>query len=74
MTVIGGEGNREDIVVVAHEAARGDTRSKLPQAKSLIPGGGEGVGTVGGDDLLPVNATSGQLGWRSLTQSETMCE
>lgn len=51
LTVVGGEGDGQDIVGVANEAAGCHTGSELPQAKSLVPGGRESVGTVGGDDL-----------------------
>lgn len=39
LAVICGEGNRKDIVVVAHKAAGSDTSCQLPEAKSLVPGG-----------------------------------
>ena len=51
LTVVGGEGDGEDIVGVADEAAGRHARSEFPQPKSLVPGGGEGVGTVGRDNL-----------------------
>ena len=51
MTVVGGEGDGEDIVGVADEAAGRHARSEFPQPKGLVPGGGEGVGTVGRDNL-----------------------
>lgn len=51
LTVVGGEGDGEDVVGVADEAAGGDTGGELPQAESLVPGRGESVGTVGGDHL-----------------------
>lgn len=47
LAVIGGEGDGEDIVGVADKAAGCHTGSELPQAESLVPGGGEGIGTVG---------------------------
>ena len=56
LAVVGGEGDGEDVVGVADEAAGGDTGGELPQAQGLIPRGGESVGTVGGDDLCGVSA------------------
>lgn len=47
LTVVGGEGDGEDVVGVADEAAGGYTSGELPEAEGLVPGGGEGVGTVG---------------------------
>jgi hypothetical protein len=38
LTVVGREGNGEDIVGVAYEAASGDTGGQFPEAESLIPG------------------------------------
>ena len=51
LTVVGGEGDGEDIVGVTDEAAGRHSGSEFPQPKRLVPGGGEGVGTVGGDYL-----------------------
>lgn len=47
LTVVGGEGNREDIAGMANEAASGLASRKFPQTESLIPRGRESVGTVG---------------------------
>ena len=47
LTVIGGEGDGKDIVGVTDEAAGRHAGSEFPQSKGLVPGGGEGVGTVG---------------------------
>ena len=52
LTVVGGEGDGENVVGVADEAAGGGTGGELPEAERLVPGRGEGVGTVGGDDLF----------------------
>jgi hypothetical protein len=38
LAVVGGEGDGEDVVGVADEAARGDTGGQLPETKSLVPG------------------------------------
>lgn len=51
LTVVGGEGDGEDIVGVTDEAAGRHAGSEFPQPKRLVPGCGEGVGTVGRDDL-----------------------
>ena len=59
LTVVGGEGDGEDIVGVADETAGGHAGSEFPKAEGLIPRGGECVGAVRGDDLEPsrVSAT-----------------
>jgi hypothetical protein len=51
LTVVGGEGYGENVVGVADKATRGDASRELPEAKSLVPGRGEGVCTIGRDDL-----------------------
>ena len=51
LTVVGGEGDGEDIVGVADEAAGRHAGSEFPQPEGLVPGGGESIGTVGRDDL-----------------------
>ena len=51
LSVIGREGNGENIVGVSNKSAGGSTGGKLPKAESLVPGGRERIGTVGGDDL-----------------------
>lgn len=51
LTVVGGEGDGEDVVGVADETAGGVASGELPEAEGLVPGGGESVGTVGGDHL-----------------------
>ena len=52
LAVVGGEGDGEDVVGVAHEAAGGQAGAQLPQTKCLVPGGGESIGAVGGDDTV----------------------
>ncbi len=37
---------------MADECSGGVAGRELPQAESLVPGGGESVGTVGGDDAV----------------------
>ena len=51
LSVVGGEGDGENIVGVSNKASGGGTGGKLPETESLVPGGGECVGTVGGDHL-----------------------
>ena len=52
LPVVGREGDGEDVVGVPDEAARRGARGEFPQPEGLVPGGGEGVGAVGGDDLV----------------------
>ena len=74
LAVVGGEGDGENVVVVADEAAGCGSCCELPQAEGLVPGGGEGIGAVGGDDLIQkVSMKSAQVEERALhTQSETI--
>ena len=51
LAVVGGEGDGEDIVGVADEAAGGGAGGELPQSQRPVPRGGESVSTVRGDDL-----------------------
>jgi len=50
LSVVGREGNGEDIVGVANKSAGGGTGGKLPEAESLVPGSRESIGTIGGDN------------------------
>lgn len=52
LTVVGGEADGQDVVVVADEAAGGLAGGELPQAEGLVPGGGQSVGAVGGDHTV----------------------
>jgi hypothetical protein len=52
LSVVGGERDGKDIVGVSNEAAGGSSGGELPEAESLVPGGGESVSTVRGDDLF----------------------
>jgi len=56
LSVVGGEGNRENIVGVANKSSGSSTGRKLPEAESLVPGCREGIGTVRGDNLKIVLA------------------
>ena len=56
LSVVGGEGDGENIVGVANEAAGGGAGGELPEAEGLVPGRGESVGTIGGDNLDSVSA------------------
>jgi hypothetical protein len=37
LSVVGGEGDGEDVVVVSDEASGGSSGGKLPEAESLVP-------------------------------------
>lgn len=52
LAVVGREGNRENVVGVTDEAAGGLAGRELPETEGLVPGGGEGVGTIGGDNAV----------------------
>lgn len=56
LAVVGGEGDGEDVVGVANEPAGGGAGRKLPEAQGLVPRGGEGIGTIRGDNLHSVSA------------------
>ncbi len=47
LTVVSGEGDGEDIVGVADECSGCCTSREFPETKGLVPGGREGVGTIG---------------------------
>jgi hypothetical protein len=51
LSVVGGEGDGENIVGVSDKSAGGGTGGELPQTESLVPGSRERIGTVRGDDL-----------------------
>lgn len=55
LAVVGREGHGQNVVVVSNEAASRLAAGQLPQAESLVPRGGEGVGAVGGDDTVGHN-------------------
>jgi hypothetical protein len=50
LPVVGREGNGEDIGGVADEATGGEAGVEVPETKGLVPGGGEGELSVGGDN------------------------
>ena len=52
LTVVSGEGDRENIVGVADEAARGKAGVEVPETEGLVPGGGQGELTIRGDDNI----------------------
>ena len=58
LSVVRGEGDGEDVVGVANEAAGGRAGRELPQAEGLVPGRGESVCAVRGDDLCLRISTS----------------
>ena len=49
LAVVHGEGDREDVLGVADEAAGGAAGVDLPEAKGTVPGAGEGELPIGGD-------------------------
>lgn len=51
LSVVGGEGDGENIIGVSNEASGGGTGGKLPETKGLVPRSREGVCTIGGDHL-----------------------
>lgn len=51
LTVVGGEGDGEDIVGVANEGTGGGSAGEFPETETLVPRGGQSVGTIRGDDL-----------------------
>lgn len=56
LSVIGREGNGEDVVGVSDETAGGGTGGELPETEGLVPRSREGVGTVRRDDLERISA------------------
>lgn len=52
LSVVGGERDREDVVGVSDETTGGGSGGELPKAESLIPGGGESVSSIGGDNTV----------------------
>lgn len=46
LSVIGGEGNRENIVGVTHESASSRAGGELPEAESLVPGSRQCICTI----------------------------
>jgi hypothetical protein len=78
LSVISREGNGENVIGVSNKASCSGTGGKLPKAESLVPGGGESIGTVGGDNLdqSQYSCPKDQNRYRAgkHTQSDTMCE
>jgi len=52
LTVVGREGDRENVVGVSDETTGGGSGGELPETESLIPGSGKGVSTVRGDNTV----------------------
>lgn len=74
MAVISGEGNGEDIVIVADKALGRDASGELPQAESLVPRSGECVGTVGGNDLIDYQLAVADSPAKYSLHSRKQCE
>lgn len=51
LTVVGREGDGQDVVGVADESAGGLASRELPQPQGLIPRAGKRIGTIRRDDL-----------------------
>lgn len=51
LSVIGREGDGEDVVGVSDKTSGGSSGGKLPKAESLVPGSRESVCAVRGDNL-----------------------
>ena len=52
LAVVDGEGDGEDVLGVANEAAGGDAGVEVPEAELGVPGAGEGELAVGGEDHI----------------------
>jgi hypothetical protein len=50
LSVIGAEGDGEDVISVAYEATGGFAGVEIPETEGLVPGSGEGVLAIGRDD------------------------
>jgi len=55
LSVIGREGDRENIIGVSNKSAGGSTGGELPETESLVPRSRESVGAVRGDDAVRNN-------------------
>jgi hypothetical protein len=61
LAVVNGEGNGEDILLVADEAAGGEAGGEVPEAELSIPGAGKGELAVGTeDDVLDEVGVAGE--------------
>lgn len=82
LSVVGGEGDGENIVGVADESSGGGAGGELPQTESLVPRGRQGVSTVRGDNLTnqlqsaprTLSSWYHQRNSSGRTQSDTMWE
>jgi hypothetical protein len=52
LSVVGREGDGQNIVGVSDETAGGGAGGELPETEGLVPGGRESVSTVRGDNLI----------------------
>jgi hypothetical protein len=70
LTVIGREGDGQDIVGVADETTGGVTSVQVPKTESLIPRGGQGELTVGRDGNIfnEVGVTNKRLAGNTIVQ------
>ena len=56
LSVISGEGDRENIVRMSDKSSGSGASRKLPEAESLVPGGRKSIRSVRGYDLDSVSA------------------
>lgn len=52
LPIIGREGNRENVIIMADKSSGRVSRRQLPETKGLVPRGREGVGSIRGDDTV----------------------
>jgi hypothetical protein len=50
VVVVNGEGDGEDVLLMADKAAGGDTGGEVPQVELTVPGSGQSKLTVGAED------------------------
>lgn len=75
LAVVGGEGNGENVVVVADEAAGGVASRQLPQTERLVPRARERVRAVRRDNLVQRISRESHIAHKCQhTQSDTICE
>lgn len=52
LTIVGAEGNAQDVLLVANEASGGSSSLNVPKSKSAVPGSRESELTIGRDDNI----------------------
>lgn len=71
LSVVGREGDGENVVGVANESSGGGTGSKLPEAESLVPRGRQSVSTIRGDHLNPAKISPRPSSFRERSGERT---